>query len=399
MKRLQKKLAEFNKPQLAKKLGIYPFYQILESSQDTEVIIKGENKLMFGSNSYLGLNKHPLIVDASINAIRKYGTGASGSRPMNGNMDIHEELDEKLAKFVNKPAATVFSTGFQTNLGVISCLLGRNDLIIIDEKCHASIIEGCRLSFAKTLKYRHADMDSLEKLLKLSNPERICLVITDGIFSMDGDIADLEGICRLTTKYKASLMVDDAHALGVIGEHGSGTASHFKLTNQTDLIVGTFSKSFVSLGGFAAGDADTINFIKHHARSLLFSASIPPASAATVLKALEIIYDEPERITNLWDNTRYASNRLQQEGFDIGKSETPIIPILIGDNNKTYSYYTWLFNNGLYVNPVVHPAVDKDKGILRFSLMATHSKDQIDLAIDKLVKCRNIIEEMSPVLI
>jgi 8-amino-7-oxononanoate synthase len=392
MRAIQKKFASYRLPQTFMKMGIYSFYQPLESGQDTEVIIGGEKVLMFGSNSYLGLTNHPELMEAAQKAIRKYGTGASGSRLMNGNLDLHEELEYRLAEFVGKPRAAVYSTGFQANIGSISSLVGRNDYILLDEMDHASIIEGCRLSFAKTLKYKHNDMLSLEKLLQKTDLDHIALIVVDGIFSMEGDIARLDEICALAQKYSASVMVDDAHALGVLGKDGSGTASHFNLTDQTDVIMGTFSKSLASLGGFIASDCDTINYLKHNSRSLLFSASIPPASAATVLKALEVIKNEPERIDRLWENTNYARKCLVQESFSVGNSTTPIIPIFIGDDIKTYQYSTMLLANGVYVNPVVHPAVQKNHAILRFSLMATHSHEQIDRAVESLMKCRGLVE-------
>ncbi|NPA68050.1 MAG: pyridoxal phosphate-dependent aminotransferase family protein [Chlorobi bacterium] len=395
MRHLQKRFAEYNLPQIAMKEGIYAFYHEIETGQDTVVKINGKEILMFGSNSYLGLTNHPELIKAGQETLKQYGTGASGSRLMNGNLDLHVKLEEKLAEFVCKPAATIFSTGFQTNLGVISSVAGRNDYIIADEKNHASIIEGTRLSFGTTYKYKHNDMNSLEKALRRTqkgNKDKIVLIVTDGIFSMEGDIAKLDEISKLAEKYNASVMVDDAHALGVIGKNGAGTASHFGLTEKTDLIMGTFSKSLASLGGFIAGDKDTINYIKHNARSLLFSAGIPPASAATVLKALEIIKAEPERIDKLWENTNYAKKRLLEENFDIGNSTTPIIPIFTGEDNKTFIYASMLLEKGVYVNPVVHPAVEKNKGILRFSLMATHTKEQIDKAMEKLIECRTIIE-------
>ncbi len=393
MRLLQKKFTKYNVPQILSKNGLYSFYHPIETGQDTEVVLKGKKTLMFGSNSYLGLTNHPEIIKAAKDALDKYGSGASGSRLMNGNLDLHVELENELAEFVNKPAATVFSTGFQVNMGTIPCLMGRNDLIVIDDKNHASIIEGCRLAFAKTLKYKHNDMHGLERILQKADNSQTTLIVTDGIFSMEGDIAKLDKICELADKYSASVMVDDAHALGVIGEHGSGTASYYNLTDRVDLIMGTFSKSFASIGGFVAGDFETLNYIRHNARSLLFSAGIPPASAATVLKSLEIIKNEPERIEMLWENTNYASQCLVQEGFFIGESVTPIIPIFIGEDIKTYQYATMLLENGVYVNPIVHPGVDKGKAILRFSLMTTHTKKQIDYAIDKLVKCRKSIEE------
>ncbi len=395
MRLLQKKFSEYRLPQLAKEQGIYPFYHALESGQDSQVMLNGKKVLMFGSNSYLGLTNHPEIIEAAKKALDKYGTGASGSRLMNGNLDLHEELETKLADFVNKPAATVFSTGFQVNMGVIPSIVGRNDYIIIDDKDHASIIEGCRLAFAKTLKYKHNDMQSLEKILKRIGSHQTNLIVTDGIFSMEGDIAKLDEICTLADKYSASVMVDDAHALGVIGDYGSGTASYFNISEKTDLIMGTFSKSFASLGGFIAGDFDTVNYIKHNSRSLIFSAGIPPASAATVLKALEIIKREPERIEKLWENTNYAAECLLQEGFSIGNSTTPILPIFIGEDVNTYRYGAMMLEKGVYVNPVVHPAVEKNKGILRFSLMATHSKEQIDKAVEAFIRCRKEINDIS----
>ncbi len=395
MKLLQKKISEFNLPQLFEEKGMYPFYHKLESGQDTVVYMNGKEILMFGSNSYLGLTNHPELKKASITALNKYGTGASGSRLMNGNLDLHEKLEEKLAEFVGKPAATVFSTGFQANIGTIPSLLGRNDYLVIDEKSHASIIEGSRLAFAKTFKYKHNDMHSLEKILSKTDKTKITLIVTDGVFSMEGDIAPLDKIVELAEKYNASIMLDDAHGLGVMGINGAGTASHFNLTDKTDIIMGTFSKSLASLGGFVASDKDTINYIKHHARSLIFSAGIPPASAATVLKALEIIKAEPHRIEKLWENTKYAKKCLIDANFEIGNSETPIIPIFVGENIKTYAFASTLIKNGVYVNPVVHPAVEPGKGILRFSLMATHTKDQINHAVDILIKSREYVENLS----
>lgn len=396
MKLLQEKLSQFKMPTLFEQPGMYPFYHSLESGQDTEVMLEGKRVLMFGSNSYLGLTNHPKLKEAAKNALMKYGTGASGSRLMNGNLDLHDELEAKLAKFVGKPAATIFSTGFQVNVGTIPSLVGRNDLILIDEKSHASVYEGCRLAFAKTLKYKHNDMADLERLLQKANPNKVTLIVTDGVFSMEGDLAPMDKITALATQYNASVMLDDAHGLGVMGQSGAGTAEHFGKTNETDLIMGTFSKSLASLGGFIASDANTINYIKHHARALIFSAGIPPASAATVIAALDIIQSEPERKVMLWDNTSYAKKRLKEENFEIGASATPIIPIFIGENMKTYKIASLLLKNGVYVNPVVHPAVEQGRSILRFSLMATHTKEQIDQAVDVLVKSRQILTDGAP---
>ena len=386
MRILQRKTSHYTEPQKVAKMGLYPFFRVIESDQDTTVMMKGKKVLMFGSNSYLGLTNHPKIKEASIKAIEKYGSGCAGSRFLNGTLDIHIELESKLAEFVHKDAALVFSTGFQVNLGVIPTVTSRNDYILIDDLDHASIIEATRLSFAKVLKFRHNDMVSLERLLKKCEPGRIKLIVIDGIYSMEGDIANLPGIVDLAEKYEATVMVDDAHAIGVIGEQGSGTASHFGLTNKVDLIMGTFSKSLASLGGFIASDFDTINYIKHHSRTLIFSASITPASAAAVLAALEIIKNEPERIDRLWELTHYALDNFKRMGFDIGKSETPIIPLYIRDNLKTLKLTRMLLDEGVFVNPVVSPAVSKDSTLIRFSLMATHTKDQVDIALEKFDK-------------
>ncbi|MCE1198056.1 MAG: pyridoxal phosphate-dependent aminotransferase family protein [Marinilabiliales bacterium] len=383
---LQEKLSKFDLPQKIAEAGIYPYFRVIESDQDTEVIMNGKKVLMFGSNSYLGLTNHPKIKEAAIAAIRKYGTGCAGSRFLNGTLDIHIELEEKLAKFTGKDGALCYSTGFQVNLGVVSVLTGRNDHLLLDELNHASIIEGSRLSFSKVLKFKHNDMKSLEGKLKHCEPESLKLIVVDGIFSMEGDIVKLPEIVKLAEKYKASIMVDDAHSLGVIGVNGSGTASHFGLSDKVDLIMGTFSKSFASLGGFIAADKHTINFIKHNSRSLIFSASMTPSSAATVLAALEIMESEPERISHLWDITHYALNGFKSLGFDTGKSETPIIPLFIRDDIKALTLTRMLLDDGIFVNPVVSPAVPKEDCLIRYSLMATHTKEQIDISIEKIAK-------------
>jgi len=386
MRILQRKTSHYTEPQKVERMGLYPFFRVIESDQDTTVTIKGKKVLMFGSNSYMGLTNHPKIKEACIKAIEKYGSGCAGSRFLNGTLDIHIELEQKLAEYVNKDAALVFSTGFQVNLGVIPTVTGRNDYILIDELDHASIIEATRLSFAKVMKFRHNDMHSLELLLKKCEPGKIKLIVVDGIYSMEGDIANLPGIVKLADKYEATVMVDDAHAIGVIGKHGSGTSSHFGLTSEIDLIMGTFSKSLASLGGFIASDFDTINYMKHHSRSLIFSASITPASAAAVIAAVDIIKAEPERIIKLWEVTHYALDNFKRMGFDIGKSETPIIPLYIRDNLKTLRLTRMLLDEGIFVNPVVSPAVSKDSTLIRFSLMATHTKAQVDIALDKFDK-------------
>jgi len=386
MRILQEKLSKYDLPQQIQRLGVYPYFRMIESDQDTAVTINGKRVLMFGSNSYLGLTNHPLIKEASIKAIEKYGSGCAGSRFLNGTLDIHIELEEKLAKFVGKEEALVYATGFQVNIGVISAVTGKDDYIILDELDHASIIEGRRLSFSNALKYRHNDMSSLEKALKTCKPDKIKLIVIDGIFSMEGDIAKLPEIVELSKKYGASIMVDDAHSLGVIGKNGSGVSSHFGLTDDVDLIMGTFSKSLASIGGFIASDKETINYLKHNSRSLIFSASITPASTASVLAALEIIKREPERIEKLWANTNYALDNLKVMGFDIGHTESPIIPLYVRDNLKTFKITKMLMDDGVFVNPVVSPAVSSDASLIRFSLMATHTFEQIDYALDKISK-------------
>lgn len=341
---------------------------------------------MFGSNSYLGLTNHPKIKEASKRAIEKYGTGCAGSRFLNGTLDIHIELEDRLANYVGKEAAVLFSTGFQVNLGVLSCVTGRNDYLILDEYDHASLIDGSRLSFSKVIKYAHNDMADLERKLSLLPEEAVKVIAVDGIFSMEGDIVKLPEIVELAHKYGVNIMVDDAHSLGVIGHNGAGTASHFNLTDEVDLIMGTFSKSLASLGGFIAADADTIDYMKHRARSLMFSASMTPGSVASVIAALDIIESEPERIQKLWDNTNYAMKLLLDEGFDLGPTESPILPIFVRDNDKTFLVTKHLQSSGVFVNPVVSPAVPSDSSLLRFSLMATHTFEQIDEAVEKIAK-------------
>lgn len=386
MKQLRSKLARYQEPQRVKALGVYPYFRAIESEQDTEVIMRGKRVLMFGSNSYLGLTNHPKIKEASIEAIRKYGTGCAGSPFLNGTLDIHIELEEKLADFVGKEKAIVYSTGFHTNIGVIPTIVGRGDYIIGDELNHASIVEGRRLSFATYMKYKHNDMESLEAVLKKIPYESIKLIVMDGVFSMEGDVAKLPVIVELAEKYKASVYVDEAHSLGVFGEGGRGICNHFGLTDRVDLIMGTFSKSLATIGGFIATDADTINFLKHHSRSYIFSASISPAATASVIAALDVIKQEPERIKNLWEITNYSLDAFRSRGFEIGPTETPIIPLYIRDNDKTFIITQELYEQGIFVNPVIPPACAPDATLIRFSLMATHTKAQIDEAVDKLTK-------------
>jgi len=386
VKKLHEKIAQFQDANTIREAGLYPYFRPIESGQDTEVIIDHKRVLMFGSNSYLGLTNHPKIKEASKKAIDKYGTGCAGSRFLNGTLDIHIELENRLAKYVGKEAAVLFSTGFQVNLGVLSSITGRNDYLILDEYDHASLIDGSRLSFSKVIKYAHNDMEDLQRKLSILPEEAVKLIAVDGIFSMEGDIVKLPEIVQIADQFGANIMVDDAHSLGVIGHKGAGTASHFNLTDDVDLIMGTFSKSLASLGGFIAADAETIDYLKHRARALMFSASMTPGSVASVIAALDIIESEPERIAKLWDNTNYAMKLLLEEGFDLGPTESPILPIYVRDNQKTFLVTKHLQNEGIFVNPVVSPAVPSDSSLLRFSLMATHTFDQIDEAVEKIAK-------------
>lgn len=385
MRLLQERYLQYDVPQKIMNSGVYPYFRAIESEQDTVVTINGKKVLMFGSNCYLGLASHPKIKEASKRAIDKYGTSCAGSRFLNGTLDIHLKLEEKLACLVGKDAAICYSTGFQVNIGVVSALCGRNDCLLLDSLDHASIIEGSRLSFSKVLKFEHNDMSSLESKLKLCEPDKIKLIVVDGIFSMEGDIVRLPEIVQLAEKYKASIMIDDAHAIGVIGNNGRGTASHFNLTDKVDLIMGTFSKSLASLGGFIAGDAPIINYLKHNSRSLIFSASMTPASVASVSAAIDIMISEPERIQHLWKLTHYAQKAFKEAGIDTGKSETPIIPLFIRDDIKALQVARILLDNGIFVNPVISPAVPKEDSLIRFSLMATHTFDQLDIAVSKII--------------
>ena len=368
-----------------KENGNYFFFRKLESPQDSEVIINGKRVIMIGSNNYLGLTNHPRVKEAGIRAIEKYGSGCAGSRFLNGTLEIHEELEEKLARFFRKEAALVFATGYQTNLGAISALVGRNDIAFIDKYDHASIIDGCRLSFGQVKKFRHNDMKDLERALDQTK-DKGKLIIVDGIFSMEGDIADLPSIVKLAKAYGARVMVDDAHAIGVLGEGGRGTAEHFALEDQVDLIMGTYSKSLAAIGGFIAGSKEVISFIKHVGRSMIFSASLPPSLVASVSTALDIIEEEPQLRIQLWKNTHKMLHGYKALGYDTGTSETPIVPIIIKDTIKVYGMCKHLFENGVFVNPVVNPAVPPGREMLRTSYMATHTEEQLDKVLSAFEK-------------
>jgi 8-amino-7-oxononanoate synthase len=361
--------------------GLYPFFIPLTDNEGTEVTFRGHRLIMCGSNNYLGLTTHPKVRQAAIDAIARYGTSCTGSRFLNGTLEMHEQLEDELAEWVGKEAALVFSTGMQVNLGTVSALVGRDDIVILDKDDHASIVDGARLGYGKIERYRHNDMAHLERVLKCLPPAAGKLLVVDGLFSMEGDLAKLPEIVELTKQYGVRIMVDDAHGMGVTG-NGHGTAAHFGVTDQVDLIMSTFSKSFASLGGFVAGDEGVIDYIKHHARALIFSASIPPANAAAAIAALHVMAEEPERVKQVNDNAEYMRNGYQALGFNTGCSETPVVPIIIGDDDKTFMTWKLLFDAGVFVNPVISPAVSPGHQLLRTSYMATHTKDQLDRVLE-----------------
>lgn len=386
MKLLQAKLAQYTAPQQAMAAGVYPYFREISSEQEPEVLIDGKKVLMFGSNCYSGLVADPRIKEAAIEATKKYGTGCAGSPFLNGTLDIHKLLERRIAEYIGKEDVMIYSTGFEVNLGVVSCLTGREDYILWDEQDHASIIEGRRLSFSTALKYKHNDMASLEKQLQKCDPDKVKLIVTDSVFSMEGDVANVPEIVKLAKKYNASVMVDEAHGIGVFGKGGRGVCNHFGVTDDVDLVMGTFSKSFASLGGFIATDKEITNFLRHHSRSYIFTASITPASTAAALKAIDIMESEPERQEHLWEITNFALDGFRNMGCEIGNTSTPIIPLFIRDDYKTYHVVRDLFDEGLFVNPVVSPAVAPQDTLIRFSLMATHSKAQVEYALDKIQK-------------
>lgn len=386
MKPLQQKLSAYDAPQRAKAAGVYPYFRAISSEQDTEVIMNGKKVLMFGSNSYMGLTNHPKVIEAAVEATRKYGTGMAGSPFLNGTLTIHKDLEARLADYVGKEDAMIYSTGFGVNLGVVSTLTGREDYIILDEQDHASIIEGRRLSFSNYLKYKHNDMESLEAQLKKCEPDKVKLIVTDGVFSMEGDVANLPEIVRLAKQYNASVMVDEAHGIGVFGRQGRGTCDHLGVTEDVDLIMGTFSKSLASLGGFIATDKTITNYLRHHSRSYIFTASITPASTAAVNAALDIIEAEPERQEHLWKITKFALENFRAMGCEIGHTSTPIIPLFIRDDYKTFRVTRDLLDEGVFVNPVVTPAVAPQDTLIRYSLMATHTEEQVQRSLEAIEK-------------
>ena len=378
---------------VAKEMGVYPYFHELTTGQDTKVVMEGVETIMIGSNNYLGLTSHPEVIKAGVEALEKYGTGCSGSRFLNGTLDIHTKLEQELAEFLNKEAVVTFSTGFQSNLGIISAIAGRNDVILCDKENHASIYDACRLSFAQMLRYKHSDMEDLERLLKTISEDKGILIVTDGVFSMSGEICKLPEIVKLARKYGARVMVDDAHGLGVLGEHGRGTAEHFGLEDEVDIYMGTFSKSLASLGGYMASTKRVIEYVKHTSRPYIFSASITPASVACARKSLEILKREPERVKNLHDISCYMRDGLKKNNINIIESETPIIPIYTYDDVKTFVACKLLLERGVYVNPVVSPATPVGQSLLRTSYTSTHTKEQMDYAIKQIKEVLDILNK------
>ncbi len=380
------KCRNFTEAQKAIKEGWYPYFKAIQSGAETSVMIDGRKFVMIGSNNYLGLTQHPKVLEAAKKAIDQYGSGCTGSRFLNGTLELHEELETRLANFMHREAVLTFSTGFQTNLGVISSLVGKDDLLFADRDNHASLVDGSRLAFGKTIKYRHADMDDLERVLKMHKDIPGKLIAADGVFSMGGDILNLPRVVELAETYNAKVYVDDAHSIGVLGAHGRGTAEHYGLEDRVDLVMGTFSKSFASIGGFVAGDAVVVDYIKHHARALIFSASMPPASVAATIAALDIIESEPERRERLWAVTNRMKKSYNEMGFNTGNSQTPVIPIIIGDDMTTFKFWQELWKSGIFANPVISPAVPPGMSLLRTSYMATHTDEEMDYVLETFQK-------------
>ena len=386
MGQLQERYKAYRVPQEAMAKGIYPYFRAITGKQGTEVDMGGHKVLMFGSNAYTGLTGDQRIIDKAKEALDKYGTGCAGSRFLNGTLDLHIQLEKELAEFVGKEESLCFSTGFSVNQGVIPALLSKDDYVICDDRDHASIVDGRRLAFAKQLHYKHNDMDDLERVLQKLPYESIKLIVVDGVFSMEGDLAKLPEIVELKKKYNCSIMVDEAHGIGVFGRQGRGVCDHFGLADDIDLIMGTFSKSLASIGGFIASDFDTINYLRHACRTYIFSASNTPAATAAAMEALHIIQQEPERIEKLWDVTRYALKRFREEGFEIGDTESPIIPLYVRDVDKTFLVTALAFNAGVFINPVIPPACAPQDTLVRYALMATHTNEQVERSVIALKK-------------
>lgn len=384
---IQRRLSDYDLPQQFKAQGIYPYFREITGKQGPVVRMEGRDILMFGSNAYTGLTYDDRVIEAGVEALRKYGSGCAGSRFLNGTLDLHTQLERELADFVGKDEALCFSTGFSVNAGVIPALVGRSDYILYDSRVHASIIDGRRLAMATQLRFKHNDMADLERLLKRCKPEAVKLIVVDGVFSMEGDLAPIPDLVELRDRYDATLMVDEAHGIGVFGRSGRGVCDHFGLADRVDLIMGTFSKSLASIGGFVATDAITANYLRHTARTLIFSASCSPAAAATAREALHILQREPEILDRLWSVTEYALSRFREEGFEIGPTESPIIPLYVRDMEKTFRVTARALEEGVFVNPVIPPACAPEDTLVRFALMATHTHEQVDQAIAALKRC------------
>ena len=386
MGQLQERYKNYREPQKFMEAGVYPYFRAITSKQGTEVEMEGHRVLMFGSNAYTGLTGDQRIIDAAKAALDRYGSGCAGSRFLNGTLDLHVQLEQELAEFEGKEDCLCFSTGFTVNAGVISVVVGRGDYIICDDRDHASIVDGRRLSFARPLHYKHNDMEDLENILKTLPYEAVKLIVVDGVFSMEGDLCKLPQLVELKHKYNCSLMVDEAHGLGVFGREGRGVCDHFGLTDEVDLIMGTFSKSLASIGGFIAGDKDTINYLRHTCRTYIFSASNSPAATAAAREALHIMRQEPERLKNLWNVTNYALKRFREEGFEIGETESPIIPLYVHDIDKTFLVTKLAFDAGVFINPVIPPACAPQDTLVRFALMATHTEEQVERGVQALAR-------------
>ncbi len=383
---LLEKCRQFTKAREVQAAGLYPYFKPISESEDTVVVIEGQKRIMLGSNNYLGLTHHPKVLEAASRALSTYGSGCTGSRFLNGTLDLHERLEHALAEFTGKESCLVFSTGYQANLGLISGLVGRGEVVYLDKLDHASIVDGAKMSYGDTERFNHGDLAGLERKMERDRSGRASMIVVDGIYSMEGDIADLPGLLRVARKYGAVLAVDDAHSIGVLGPNGDGTAAHFGLTDEVDIIAGTFSKSLASIGGFVAAPESVIHYLRHHSRPLMFTASLPPANTAGVLAALEVLQRDPERRDQLWANTRRLQDGFRSLGFDIGPTETPIVPVLIGPMEKTFLMWRKLFDAGVFTNPVAPPAVAPSQCRLRTSLMATHTFEQIDYSLDAFAR-------------
>ncbi len=380
------KCRQFTKAREIEAAGLYPYFKPISDSEDTAVVIEGQRRIMLGSNNYLGLTHHPKVLEAAAHALHRYGSGCTGSRFLNGTLDLHGRLEQALAEFLGKEACLVFSTGYQANLGLISGLIGRGELVYLDKLDHASIVDGAKMSYGETLRFNHGDLAGLDRLIERTKGTKGALIVVDGVYSMEGDIANLPELVRLARRHGVALAVDDAHSIGVLGPNGEGTAAHFGLTDEVDLIAGTFSKSLASIGGFVAGSENVIHYLKHHSRPLIFTAALPASNTAGVLAALEVLRSEPERRAQLWANTRRFQDGMRSLGYDIGETETPIVPVLIGTMERTFLFWRKLFDAGVFTNPVMPPAVPPSACRLRTSLMATHTFEQIDFCLEQFAR-------------